>query len=57
MFPLIILRTVYNRPFIFHMLIGPGEDLISIDFVFFKLMVKGTVLQIILENHNIVQIC
>jgi len=34
-FPLIILRTVYHRGFIFHMLIGPGEGLTPFDFVFF----------------------
>jgi len=29
-----ILRTIYHRAFIFHMLIGPGKGLTPIDFVF-----------------------
>ena len=32
--PLIILRTVYHRAFIFHMFIGLGKDMTSIDFGF-----------------------
>ena len=39
MVPFIILRTDYHRAFIFHMLIGPGESLIPIDF--FVLYGKG----------------
>jgi len=40
MVPLIILRIVYHRAFIFHMLIGPGEGLTHIDFVFLRVRVK-----------------
>jgi len=42
MVPFIILRTVYHRAFIFHMLIGPGETLTPMDFVFFMGRVKVT---------------
>jgi len=35
-FSLIIMRTVYHRGFIFHMRIGLGKGLTSINFVFFR---------------------
>jgi len=41
-FPLIILRTVYQRAFIFRMLISLGEDMTPIDLGFTRLKVKVT---------------
>jgi len=41
-FPLIILRTVYHRCFIFHMPIGLGEGFTFIYCVFFRSKVKAT---------------
>jgi len=37
--PLIILKIVYHRAFIFHMVIGLGDGLTPIDFVFFRVKV------------------
>jgi len=41
-FLLIILRTVYHRAFIFHMLIGLGEDMSPDVFMFTRSNVKVT---------------
>jgi len=41
-FPLIILRVVYHRFFILHMLIGLGADMIPIEFEFSGSKVKVT---------------
>ena len=38
----VLLRTVCHRAFIFHMIIGPGECLTPIDFVYFGGRVKVT---------------
>jgi len=50
MVSLIILRTVYHRGFIFHILIGLGEGLTSIHFVLFRSKVKVTKVIFVLKN-------
>ena len=53
LFLLNILRTIYCRAFIFHMVIGHYEDMIPIDFGFTRVKVKVTVFffLIILKNY------
>jgi len=41
-FPLIILRNIYYRAIIFHMLIGLGKAMTPFDFGFTRLKVKVT---------------
>ena len=57
-FPLNILRTIYYRVFMFHLVIGLYEDTIPIDFGFSRSKVKVTVFIYVkfvstqyLENH------
>ena len=43
-FPLIILRTIYHKAFIFYMLISLGKDMTCIDFGFTRSRSQGSFL-------------